>query len=79
MLKKGDRIVVPFNVSCGHCRNCAAMRTGYCTTVTPNYAGGAYGLGIGAYDGGQAQFLRVPWAISMRWCCPRGGRWRRTL
>ncbi|EJU06222.1 GroES-like protein [Dacryopinax primogenitus] len=62
MLKKGDRIVVPFNVSCGHCRNCNFGRTGYCTEVTEGYAGGAYGLGIGPYDGGQAQYLRVPWA-----------------
>lgn len=62
-LKKGDRIVLPFNVACGFCRNCEAGKTGFCLTVNPGFAGGAYGyVSMGAYSGGQAEYLRVPFA-----------------
>ncbi|TVY41532.1 putative zinc-type alcohol dehydrogenase-like protein [Lachnellula subtilissima] len=50
LLKKGDRVVMPFNVADGRCRNCG-------------FAGGAYGyVAMGPYQGGQAQFIRVPYA-----------------
>jgi len=63
LLKKGDRIVLPFNVACGHCRNCEQGKTAFCTEVNPGFAGGAFGyVSMGPYDGGQAQYLRVPWA-----------------
>ncbi len=62
-LKVGDRVVMPFNVACGHCRNCEAGFTAFCTEVNPGFAGGAYGyVAMGPYPGGQAQYLRVPWA-----------------
>lgn len=62
-LKVGDRVVMPFNVGCGHCRNCEAGYTAFCTEVNPGFAGGAYGyVAMGPYPGGQAQYLRVPWA-----------------
>lgn len=62
-LKKGDRVVMPFNVSCGFCFNCERGYTGFCLTVNPGFAGGAYGyVGMGPYRGGQAEFLRVPFA-----------------
>ncbi len=62
-LKKGDRVVMPFNVACGFCTNCAAGYTGYCTTVNPGFAGGAYGyVSMGPWQGGQAEYLRVPYA-----------------
>jgi len=63
LLKKGDRIVLPFNVADGRCRNCEEGRTAFCTGVNPGFAGGAYGyVAMGPYQGGQAQFLRVPYA-----------------
>ncbi|QKV91115.1 glutathione-independent formaldehyde dehydrogenase [Streptomyces sp. NA02950] len=62
-LSKGDRVVVPFNVACGFCKNCLAGYTGFCLTVNPGFAGGAYGyVAMGPYTGGQAERLRVPFA-----------------
>ncbi|KAG9682990.1 S-glutathione dehydrogenase, partial [Aureobasidium melanogenum] len=63
LLKKGDRIVLPFNVADGRCRNCENGKTAFCTGVNPGFAGGAYGyVAMGPYQGGQAQYLRVPYA-----------------
>src|SRR5690606_36371751 len=62
-LKKGDRVVMPFNVACGFCKNCQAGFTGFCLTVNPGSAGGAYGyVAMGPYMGGQAEYLRVTFA-----------------
>ena len=62
-LKVGDRVVMPFNVACGFCKNCQAGFTGFCLTVNPGFAGGAYGyVAMGPYMGGQAERLRVPFA-----------------
>ncbi|MFJ2198167.1 glutathione-independent formaldehyde dehydrogenase [Streptomyces violaceusniger] len=62
-LSKGDRVVMPFNVACGFCKNCLAGDTGFCLTVNPGFAGGAYGyVAMGPYSGGQAERLRVPFA-----------------
>jgi glutathione-independent formaldehyde dehydrogenase len=62
-LKQGDRVVLPFNVACGFCRNCEANKTGFCLTVNEGFAGGAYGyVSMGPYQGGQAEYLRVPFA-----------------
>lgn len=51
LLKKGDRVVMPFNVADGRCQNCEEGRTAFCTGVNPGFAGGAYGkkasLGFG--------------------------------
>ncbi|KAF2231842.1 GroES-like protein [Viridothelium virens] len=63
LLQKGDRVVMPFNVADGRCRNCEEGRTAFCTGVNPGFAGGAYGyVAMGPYKGGQAQYLRVPFA-----------------
>ncbi|MCJ1479391.1 hypothetical protein MMC13_008076 [Lambiella insularis] len=63
LLKKGDRIVLPFNVADGRCQNCEEGKTAYCTGVNPGFAGGAYGyVAMGPYQGGQAQYLRIPYA-----------------
>jgi len=63
LLKKGDRIVLPFNVADGRCQNCEEGKTAFCTGVNPGFAGGAYGyVAMGPYQGGQAQYLRVPYA-----------------
>lgn len=62
-VRRGDRVVLPFNVACGFCKNCRANKTAFCLTVNPPGAGGAYGyVGMGPYMGGQAEYLRVPFA-----------------
>ncbi|MFF0788059.1 glutathione-independent formaldehyde dehydrogenase [Streptomyces spiralis] len=62
-LSEGDRVVMPFNVACGFCKNCLAGNTGFCLTVNPGFAGGAYGyVAMGPYLGGQAERVRVPYA-----------------
>ena len=40
----GDRVVMPFNVACGFCKNCLGGFTGFCTTVNPGFAGGSVRL-----------------------------------
>jgi glutathione-independent formaldehyde dehydrogenase len=59
----GDMVSAPFNVSCGHCRNCEHGLTNYClTSNVEGVAGGAYGFAdMGDWAGGQAEYLRVPW------------------
>jgi glutathione-independent formaldehyde dehydrogenase len=62
-VKKGDRVNLPFNIGCGFCFNCERGFTGFCLTVNPGFAGGAYGyVNMGPYRGGQAEYLRVPFA-----------------
>lgn len=62
-LSPGDRVVMPFNVACGFCKNCQRGFTGFCTTVNPGFAGGAYGyVAMGPWVGGQAEYLQVPYA-----------------
>ena len=63
----GDRVVIPFNVSCGHCYMCAKGLQSQCeTTQVHEYDTGAALLGYtklyGEVPGGQAEFLRVPQA-----------------
>lgn len=64
VVKKGDRVVMPFNVACGFCDNCRKGKSAFCLTVNVDgFAGGAYGyVGMGPYSGGQAEYLRVPFA-----------------
>jgi len=73
-LKEGDRVVVPFTISCGRCFYCARNLWSLCDNTNPNasaaakmygYAGaGLFGYShlYGGYAGGQAQFVRVPFA-----------------
>ena len=62
-LSVGDRVVMPFNVACGFFKNCQRGFTGFCTTVNPGFAGGAYGyVAMGPWGGGQAEYLQVPYA-----------------
>lgn len=62
-IKKGDLVCLPFNISCGSCKNCERGLTGFCLTANPGNAGAAYGYaGMGPYSGGQAEYLRVPYA-----------------
>jgi glutathione-independent formaldehyde dehydrogenase len=60
-VKVGDMVCLPFNIACGFCRNCEKGLTGFCLTVNPEMPGGAYGYpSMGGYQGGQAEYLRVP-------------------
>lgn len=61
-LKKGDLVSVPFNVSCGRCRNCRERHTEICMNVNPDVACGAYGFNLGGWQGGQADYMMVPYA-----------------
>jgi glutathione-independent formaldehyde dehydrogenase len=59
--KRGDRVVLPFNVSCGFCLNCSRGFYNYCLTLNPQKPGAAYGyVGMGPLRGAQAEYLRVP-------------------
>jgi glutathione-independent formaldehyde dehydrogenase len=63
-IKPGDRVSVPFNIACGTCRNCDAGWTCACLRANPSgrpTAGYGYPM-MGPYWGGQAEYLRVPWA-----------------
>ncbi|MGX5654563.1 glutathione-independent formaldehyde dehydrogenase [Geodermatophilus nigrescens] len=64
-IRVGDRVSVPFNIACGTCRNCQTGWTSFCLRANPTEGmdGAAYGYAnMGPYDGGQAEYLRVPWA-----------------
>lgn len=64
-IRKGDRVSVPFNIACGTCRNCTSGWTSFClrTNPTEGVDGAAYGYAnMGPYPGGQAEYLRVPYA-----------------
>ena len=65
-LRRGDRVMVPFNIYCGSCWFCARGLYSNCHNVNANATavGGIYGYShtTGGYDGGQAEFVRVPFA-----------------
>ena len=64
-IRVGDRVSVPFNIACGSCRNCQSGWWSFClrTNPTEGMDGAAYGYAnMGPYDGGQAEYLRVPYA-----------------
>ena len=69
LIKKGDRVVIPFNVACGFCFNCIRGFTNACLTLNPQSPGAAYGyVSMGPYWGAQAEYLRVPQAD---WACQK--------
>jgi threonine dehydrogenase-like Zn-dependent dehydrogenase len=65
-LKVGDQVLVPFNVFCGSCYFCQRELYSNCHNVNPEASavGGIYGYShtTGGYDGGQAEYVRVPMA-----------------
>jgi threonine dehydrogenase-like Zn-dependent dehydrogenase len=73
-LKRGDRVVVPFTIACGNCLFCKKKLWAACDNSNPNahlmekaygYSGsGLFGYShmMGGYAGGQAQYVRVPFA-----------------
>ena len=66
-IRPGDRVVIPFNISCGHCYMCNEQLFAQCeTTQVHEYGTGASLFGYtklyGQVPGGQAEYLRVPQA-----------------
>ena len=62
-IERGDRVVMPFNIACGTCFNCARGFTNACLALNPEGVSAGYGYaGMGPFPGGQAEFLRVPFA-----------------
>ncbi len=73
-LKVGDRVVVPFAIACGNCEQCQAGYTSCCENSNPtgwmpeklmgHATCGAFGYShlTGGYAGGQAEYVRVPFA-----------------
>ncbi|MET4635359.1 MULTISPECIES: zinc-dependent alcohol dehydrogenase [Kaistia] len=73
-LKIGDRVVVPFTISCGECFFCKRGMFSGCERSNPNREtaekmwghspGGLFGYShmLGGYSGGQAEYLRIPYA-----------------
>ncbi len=60
-LKVGDRMVLPFNIACGKCYNCLRGFSSACLFLNPEHAGAGFGYADqGPYDGGQAEYVRVP-------------------
>ncbi len=83
-LKKGDRIVVPFTIFCGECSQCQRRNYSLCQRTNRNksladkvYGHGGAGLFgyshlTGGYAGGQAEYLRVPFADTTHIKVPEG-------
>lgn len=65
-VKVGDRVMVPFNIACGKCVFCRQELYGYCHEANPQATavGGIFGYShtTGGYHGGQAEYVRVPYA-----------------
>lgn len=75
-VKKGDRVVMPFNVSCGHCFYCEHEMESQCDNSNGNPhvdTGGYFGFTerYGNYVGGQAELLRVPFANFVPFVIPK--------
>jgi threonine dehydrogenase-like Zn-dependent dehydrogenase len=58
-VRRGDRVIVPFSVSCGQCEWCRRRLPTQCTTTGRAVFGGRFGH---VWGGGQAQWIRVPFA-----------------
>ncbi len=74
-LKVGDRVVVPFPIACGNCHFCHELLPGHCEHsnekkygpeggILTEKGGGMFGYSdlYGGYNGGQAEYVRVPYA-----------------
>nr|WP_263769506.1 zinc-dependent alcohol dehydrogenase [Propionivibrio soli] len=84
-LKRGDRVVVPFTISCGTCYFCERSLFAACEETNPNRGAiinkktlrpgaGMFGYThlYGGYAGGQAEYVRVPWANTGPLAVPEG-------
>jgi alcohol dehydrogenase len=70
-VKPGDRVIVPFQISCGACAPCRAERPGSCVSVPPL---SSYGMGLatGHFGGAFSDQLAVPYADAMLVSLPEG-------
>lgn len=83
-VKVGDRIVIPFDIACGKCHHCKEEEYSVCDNSNPNALAadkvyGHSGAGLfgfshlfGGYAGGQAEFIRVPYADTNSLIIPPG-------
>lgn len=83
-VKVGDRIVIPFDIGCGHCHHCEESHYSACDNSNPNFAipeklYGQSGSGLfgyshmyGGYAGGQAEYIRVPYVDTNSLVIPEG-------
>lgn len=83
-LKVGDRIVIPFDIGCGKCHYCQEEEYSACDNSNPNplildklygQVGAAvfgYSHMMGGYAGGQAEYIRVPFADANSLVIPPG-------
>src|SRR5688500_8810444 len=84
-LQPGDRVVVPFPISCGRCSYCRTEQYSLCDNSNPNawMAEKLYGFSpaglfgyshlMGGYAGGQAEYVRVPYADTGAFKIPKDG------
>ncbi len=75
-LKVGDNVLVPFNIACGRCAFCKQELYGNCHESNPQATavGGIFGYShtAGGYNGGQAEYVRVPYANVSPTVIPEG-------
>lgn len=83
-VRVGDKIVIPFDIGCGHCQHCIDEEFSCCDNTNPNFLipqklYGYSGSGIfgyshmyGGYAGGQAEFIRVPFVDTNSLVIPPG-------
>ena len=83
-VKVGDRIVIPFDIGCGHCHHCENDEHSACDNSNPNavladkmygHSGsGLFGYShiYGGYAGGQAEYIRVPYVDTNSLVVPEG-------
>jgi len=83
-LKVGDKVVIPFDIGCGKCHHCKMEEYSSCDNSNPNaqmadeqygHSGaGLFGYShmYGGYAGGQAEFIRVPYADTNSLIVPKG-------
>ncbi len=83
-LKKGDRVVIPFTIACGNCFYCQRTMWSLCDNSNPNgwmaeklygfTPSGLFGYShmLGGYAGGQAEYVRVPFADVGPYKVPEG-------
>jgi len=84
-LKVGDRVIIPFQMTCGECEQCLKQNFSACQTTNRNAAlakkmfgdttAGLFGYSAltGSYAGGQAEYLRVPYAATTAVKIPQVG------
>ena len=78
-LKIGDHVLVPFNIACGTCVFCQQGLFGNCheSNTQATAVGGIFGYShtAGGYDGGQAEYVRVPYADVSPTVIPEAWTW----